>query len=38
MGEIEGKKPLGRSSCRWEVIKRDFKERGCDGVDWIRLG
>jgi len=36
VGEIEGKKPLGRSSRRWEDIKTDV--RGCDGVDWIHVG
>ena len=34
----EGKRLLGRPSCRWENnIKMDFQEVGCGGVDWIKL-
>jgi hypothetical protein len=34
----EGKRPLGRSRCRWEDnIKIDIKEIGWDGMDWIDL-
>ena len=34
----EGKRPLGRSNCRWEVnIKMDLQEVGCEGMDWIEL-
>ena len=36
MGKPEGKKPLGRSSHKWENnIKIDFKEIGRAGVGWI---
>jgi hypothetical protein len=32
-GKCEGKRPLGRPSCVWNVIiKMDFKEMGLDGV------
>jgi hypothetical protein len=32
----EGKRPLGRPSCRWEDnIKMDLQELGCKGMDWI---
>jgi len=38
IGKPEGKRPLGRPRCRWEVnIKLDLKEVGCRGVDWIEL-
>jgi hypothetical protein len=34
----EGKRPLGRSRCRWEDnIKLDLREIGIDGANWIRL-
>jgi hypothetical protein len=34
----EGKRPLGRSSCRWMCnIKVDLREAGWGGVDWIDL-
>ena len=34
----EGKRPLGRSRCRWEDnIKMDFQEVGCGGMDWIEV-
>jgi len=34
----EGKRPLGRPRCRWEVnIKMDLQEVGCGGRDWIEL-
>jgi hypothetical protein len=37
-GESEGKIPLGRPRCRWEDnIKKDIKEVGCGGMDWIEL-
>jgi hypothetical protein len=33
---LEGKKPLGRHSHRWEDnIEMDLKEIGCEGMDWI---
>lgn len=35
---MEGKKTRGRPTCRWENnIKRDRREVGCDGIDWIDL-
>jgi hypothetical protein len=34
----EGKWPRGRPRHRWEYnIRIDFKEIGCEGVDWIKL-
>jgi hypothetical protein len=37
VGKPEGKRPLGRSRCRWEDnIKMDFQEVGW-GMDWIEL-
>ena len=38
MGKPEGKRPLGRTRCRWEItINMDLQEGGCGGVDWIKL-
>jgi hypothetical protein len=38
VGKAEGKRPLGRSRCRWEDgIRMDLREIGLGGVDWIRL-
>jgi hypothetical protein len=38
MGKPEGKRPLGRTRCRWEDnIKMDLQEVGCGGMDWIGL-
>ena len=38
MGKPEGKRPLGKLSCRWEDnIKMDLREVGCGGMDWIDL-
>jgi hypothetical protein len=38
VGKPEGKRPLGRSRCRWEDnIKIDLQEVGCGGMDWIEL-
>jgi hypothetical protein len=38
VGEPEGKIPLGRPGRRWEDnIKRDFREIGWGGMDWIDL-
>jgi hypothetical protein len=37
-GKPEGKRPLGRPSCRWvDNIKRDLGEVGWGDVDWIGL-
>ena len=36
MGKPEGKRPLGRTRCRWEDnIKLDLQEVECGGLDWI---
>jgi 3-oxoacyl-ACP reductase-like protein len=38
VGKAEGKRPLGRPRHRWEDdIKMDLWERGCVGMDWIKL-
>ena len=38
VGKLEGKRPLGRPSCRWEDnIKMALQEMGCGGTDWIEL-
>jgi hypothetical protein len=38
VGKSEGKRPLGRPSCRWEEnIMMDLQEVGCEGMDWIGL-
>jgi hypothetical protein len=38
VGKPEGKRPLGRSRCRWEDgIRMDLREIFLGGVDWIRL-
>ena len=38
VGKPEGKKQLGRPRRRWEDnIKKDLREVGCGGVDWIEL-
>jgi hypothetical protein len=35
----EGKRPLGRPRLRWDDDnKRDLREIGWEGVDWIHLG
>jgi hypothetical protein len=33
----EGKKQLGRPRHRWENIKIDLQEVGCEGMDWINV-
>jgi hypothetical protein len=36
VGKLEGKRPLGRSRCRWvDNIKLDLREIEWDGMDWI---
>jgi hypothetical protein len=36
VGKPEGKRPLGRTICRWvDNIKMDLREIGLNGVDWI---
>jgi hypothetical protein len=36
VGKPEGKRPLGRSRCRWvDNIKMDLREIGWDGMVWI---
>jgi hypothetical protein len=38
VGKPEGKRPLGRTRCRWvDNIKMDLREIGWDSVDWIEL-
>jgi hypothetical protein len=38
VGKHEGKRPLGRPSCRWEDnIKLHLQEVGCGDRDWIKL-
>jgi hypothetical protein len=38
VGRPEGKRPLGRPRRMWEDnIKRDFREIGIDGANWILL-
>jgi hypothetical protein len=38
VGKPEGKRPLGRPSCRWmDNIKMDLLEIGVNVVDWIGL-
>jgi hypothetical protein len=38
VGKLERKRPLGRSSRRWEYrLGMDLREIGLGGVDWIRL-
>jgi hypothetical protein len=38
VGELEGKRQLGRPKCRWEDnISTDLNDTGCDAVDWIQL-
>jgi hypothetical protein len=38
VGKAEGKRPLGRSSCRWEDnIKMDIQEVRCGSMEWITL-
>jgi hypothetical protein len=36
VGRPEGKRPLGRPTCRWEDNnKMDLREIGIDGANWI---
>ena len=36
MTKSEGKRPFGRSRCRWENnMKIDHQEVGCGGIDWV---
>ena len=38
LGKPEGKRPLGRSRCRWvDNIRTDLQEVGCGYMDWIGL-
>ena len=38
VGKREGKRILGRPTCRWEDnIKMDLQEVGCGCMDWIGL-
>ena len=39
VGQYEGKRPLGRTRCRWENnIKMDIHEVGCMGYGMDRAG
>jgi hypothetical protein len=36
VGRPEGKRPLGRTTCKWvDNIKMDVGEVGWGGIDWI---
>jgi hypothetical protein len=38
VGNLEGKKPMGRPRHSWEDnIKMDLQEVGCGVIDWIEL-
>jgi len=38
VGKTEGKRPVGRTRCRWEDnLKLDLQDVGCGGMDWIEL-
>ena len=38
VGKPEGRRPLGRPSCRWvDNIRMDLQEVGCEYMDWIGL-
>jgi len=38
VGELEGKRQLGRPRLRWEDnIRMDLQEVGCGGMDWMEL-
>jgi hypothetical protein len=38
VGKLERKRPLGRQRRRWEdVIRKDLREIGSGGVEWIQL-
>jgi hypothetical protein len=37
LGKPESKRPLVRPRRRWENIKLDLQEGGCEGLDWIEL-
>jgi hypothetical protein len=38
IGKPERKRPLERSRHRWvDIIKKDLREIGWDGMDWIDL-
>ena len=38
VGKPEGKRPLGRTRCKWvDNIRMDFQEVGCGYMDWIGL-
>jgi hypothetical protein len=38
VGKLEGKRPMGRPRCRWEInINMDLQEVGCRVMYWIGL-
>jgi hypothetical protein len=36
-GKPQGNRPLGRTRHRWENIKMDLLEVGCESMDWINV-
>jgi len=42
VGKPEGKRPLGRTSCRWEDsirwILHKWDGEACTGLNWLRIG
>jgi hypothetical protein len=38
VGKPEGKRPVGRPTCKWEDnIRTGLQELGCGGMEWIGL-
>ena len=37
VGKTKGKRSLERPRRRWDDIKMDLQEVGCEGMDWIEL-
>jgi len=37
VGKPEAMRQLGRARHRWEVIKIEIQEVGCEGMNWIEL-
>jgi hypothetical protein len=37
VGKPEGKRPLGRCSCRWKDIRMNHREIKWESVDWVHL-
>jgi hypothetical protein len=34
---LKGKRPLGRPKRRWEGLRIDLRETGCEGMDWMYM-